>query len=78
MAFNSRHQIRDETLLGVREQLFKAAVKDLKEDPNVVGIYLAGSLAKANDDLYSDIDLHIIVTSESLDRFIARKKDGNG
>ena len=75
MTFNSRHENRDRDLPEVREQLLKSASNDLKKDPNVMGIYLAGSLAKANDDLYSDIDLHIVVTSESLSRFVDRKRE---
>lgn len=75
MTFNSRHESRDETLPVVREHLLRAALDDLGQDPDVAGVYLAGSLPKANDDQYSDIDLHIVVTRESRDTFIDRKRE---
>ncbi|WP_260630949.1 nucleotidyltransferase domain-containing protein [Bacillus sp. S/N-304-OC-R1] len=49
------------------------AVYDLKNNPNVLGIYLAGSLANGNFDHYSDIDLHVIVKPESKQDFINQK-----
>ncbi|WP_422124568.1 aminoglycoside 6-adenylyltransferase [Planococcus sp. X10-3] len=51
------------------------ARKDLERDPDVLAIYLAGSLAKGNADNFSDIDLHTIVKKEKLPSFIAAKKE---
>lgn len=73
--FNSKHLYRDKQLPLYREKLLNNALTDLKSDANVLGIYLNGSLAKGNYDFYSDIDLHIIVTAQSLDQFKQSKKD---
>nr|WP_254178233.1 MULTISPECIES: aminoglycoside 6-adenylyltransferase [unclassified Planococcus (in: firmicutes)] len=54
------------------------ALKDLTADPNVLAIYLGGSLAKKNFDNYSDIDLHTIVKSEKRSEFIEKKCERAG
>ncbi|WP_260398986.1 nucleotidyltransferase domain-containing protein [Peribacillus simplex] len=53
----------------------KKALSDLSADPDVLAIYLAGSLAKGNYDHYSDIDLHTIVISERKADFLKGKRD---
>ncbi|MDM5454203.1 nucleotidyltransferase domain-containing protein [Peribacillus simplex] len=53
----------------------KKALKDLSADPDVLAIYLAGSLAKGNYDHYSDIDLHTIVISERKADFLKGKRE---
>lgn len=74
MGFVSKHAERDLNLPVQRSELLDLALKDLTADPNVLAIYLGGSLAKGNHDVYSDIDLHIIVTPESLNDFILNKR----
>ena len=64
---------RDGQLTEIRRQLLDRICRDLEQDPNVLAIYLAGSLANGNADSYSDIDLHTIVKSEKLEDFIADK-----
>lgn len=64
MGFVSRHLERDLFLPKYRDALLENALKDLKGDPRVMAIYLAGSLARGDFDHYSDIDLHMIVTAE--------------
>lgn len=39
----------------------------LWQRPDVVGLWLEGSLARGNADLYSDVDLYVGVTPETLD-----------
>lgn len=65
---------RNSELPKARQHLLEQAVEDLRQDPDVLAIYLAGSLAKGNEDNYSDIDLHTIVKPEKLQVFIADKK----
>ncbi|MBS4193579.1 nucleotidyltransferase domain-containing protein [Lederbergia citri] len=79
MGFVSRHAVRDSELEKYRNQHLKNALKDLTSDPNILAIYESGSLAKGNFDLYSDIDLHIVVKQETKDEFIKakRKRVGN-
>lgn len=48
-------------------------MSDLKNDNDVIGIYLAGSLAKGDYDDFSDIDLHTIVNKEKLPEYINQK-----
>ena len=74
MGFVTRHFERDASLPNYREILLSNALKDLTADPNVLAIYLGGSLAKKNFDDYSDIDLHTIVKSEKRAEFIGNKR----
>ena len=74
MGFVTRHANRDLMLPDQREKLLGNVLNDLKNDKDVIGIYLGGSLAKGNDDIYSDIDLHIIVTPETKADFIKNKR----
>ncbi len=69
---------RDGGLPAHRDSLLENAVTDLRSDPNVLGIYLSGSLAKGNADLYSDIDLHVLVRTESKGDFINKKRERSG
>lgn len=73
MEKEEKHAKRDESLPEVREQLLERALRDLQQDPDVLAIYLTGSLAKGNADSYSDIDLHTIVKPDKLEGFIANK-----
>lgn len=54
------------------------ALEDLVADADVLAIYLSGSLAKQNDDNYSDIDLHTIVQAEKRSGFIENKRKREG
>lgn len=71
--FVSRHSRRDDQLAAARDKLLKAALDDLSEDPDVIAIYLAGSLAKGDHDRYSDIDLHTVVRDGAKAKFIENK-----
>src|SRR5690606_29444573 len=66
---------RDSRLPKYRQQLLENARKDVEQDPVVIAVYRAGSLAKGNADDYSDIDLHTIVKPDKLADFIAGKKE---
>ncbi|WP_033543383.1 nucleotidyltransferase domain-containing protein [Planococcus sp. CAU13] len=71
---DEKFAVRDSELPEFRQQLLERARHDLQQDPDVLAIYLAGSLAKWNADNYSDIDLHAIVKPEKLASFIKDKK----
>ncbi|WP_243354596.1 nucleotidyltransferase domain-containing protein [Bacillus litorisediminis] len=75
MGFVSKHIERDSLLPKYRNELLHKAVADLSSDPHVLAIYLHGSLAKGNEDLYSDIDLHTIVNPEKKADFIMDKRN---
>jgi len=74
MGFESKHLERDQELPKYRQKLLESALADLTKDKDVLAIYLGGSLAKENFDIYSDIDLHIIVTPETKKEFINDKQ----
>lgn len=74
VGFVTRHVERDASIPKHREILLRNALKDLTADPNVLAIYLGGSLAKKNFDNYSDIDLHTIVRLEKRREFIGNKR----
>lgn len=57
VSFRSRHYNRDLELPKHRDRLLQAAVSDLSGDPDVLAVYLGGSLAKGDFDVYSDISL---------------------
>ncbi|WP_241993864.1 nucleotidyltransferase domain-containing protein [Mesobacillus foraminis] len=61
---------RDQSLPKHRDRLLEKALQDLTADPDVLAIYLAGSLARGNADVYSDIDLHTVVNPEKIEGFI--------
>ncbi|WP_274365314.1 nucleotidyltransferase domain-containing protein [Paenibacillus thermotolerans] len=74
MGYVTRHTARDAELPRRREELLTKALDDLTGDPDVLAIYLGGSLAKGNYDTYSDIDLHTIVDPGKRDSFIRQKR----
>jgi predicted nucleotidyltransferase len=54
--------------------MLQRAVKILKADPAVAGIFLGGSLADGTADAFSDIDLRLVVTEDRLDEFVRDKQ----
>lgn len=74
MGFVSKHIERDKLLPVYRQELLDRVLADLSKDQSVLAIYLGGSLGRGDFDNYSDIDLHVIVTSESKNDFIKNKR----
>lgn len=73
--FVTRHKERDAKLRDEREKLRTAIKNDLSKDEEVLAIFYGGSIARGNDDLYSDLDLRVVVTEESHSKYISNKKD---
>ena len=73
MKFTSRHHDRDLELPKYRDHLLQTAVSDLASDANVLAVYLGGSLARGNFDVYSDIDLRVVVKPETHQNFVNDK-----
>jgi predicted nucleotidyltransferase len=70
------HEIVDlNALVAARKELLSAATKSFAADPNVVGVFLGGSLAAGSADAYSDIDLRVVVKSGSHADFVARRRE---
>jgi len=75
MKFEIRHRLRDQELPERRQALLKRIVEVLTSMEHVQGIFLGGSIAKGNEDLYSDIDLRVVVSEERIDDFISDKQE---
>lgn len=73
MNFSSRHAHRDSELPKHRDRLVQTAVADLSGDSDVLAVYLGGSLAKGNWDVYSDIDLRVVVKPDRHPDFVKDK-----
>ncbi|WP_332633788.1 nucleotidyltransferase domain-containing protein [Halalkalibacter flavus] len=58
-----------------RLKLRTAIKNDLSKDEEVLAIFYGGSIARGNDDLYSDLDLRVVVTEDSHSKHITRKKE---
>jgi predicted nucleotidyltransferase len=74
MGFHSRHKERDKSLPEVRKALLEKIVHSLKSNSDVLAIFMGGSLAKGNMDLFSDIDLRIVVEAEKFNEYVNRKQ----
>lgn len=73
--FNSRHTYRDSQLPVARDTMLDRAIQIIKQRMEIEGIFLGGSLAKGNADLFSDIDLRIVVTDAYFNDYIQHKQD---
>jgi predicted nucleotidyltransferase len=73
--FNSRHYIRDVQLPVTRDNMLRRAIEILEGQEYIEGIFLGGSIAKENTDLYSDIDLRIVVSEGQFNEYIRNKQD---
>ena len=74
MRYVNKHLERDRYLPRQRDILLNNALNDLTKDPNVLAVYLEGSLAKGDFDNCSDIDLHTIVHPENK-KVLLKKKE---
>lgn len=63
------------TLVEARDERLANAVRFLSAEPNVVGIFLGGSLGAESGDAFSDIDLRVVVKSDHHASFIKRRLD---
>lgn len=64
-----------ERLIEARDHLLDAAVSYFKQQPEVVGIFLAGSIPAGRADEWSDIDLRVLVRPEAHAAFLARREE---
>lgn len=74
MKYQTRHYLRDSQLPECRNDLLNKIVQYLKERNGVQGIFLGGSLAKGNEDLFSDIDLRVVVSEDQYADFVQSKQ----
>jgi predicted nucleotidyltransferase len=72
--YQSKHIIRDEKLPEVRDKMLTDIIDNLKKKSGVEAIFLGGSLANDNHDIYSDIDLRIVVSEDRFNEYIGIKQ----
>jgi hypothetical protein len=64
-----------ETLVVGRDRLLATARRDFAGQAGVVGVYLGGSLPAGTADVYSDIDLRVVVEADVHRDFVERRLD---
>jgi predicted nucleotidyltransferase len=67
--------ITHQELLTAREGLLDRTVSFFAARPDVIGIFLAGSVPAGSADAYSDLDLRIIATPEEQERLVTGRLD---
>ncbi|MDX8046265.1 aminoglycoside 6-adenylyltransferase [Gracilibacillus sp. S3-1-1] len=75
MGLPNKHYERDIQLPEYRKVMLKEIEKDLLNDKNVLAVFYGGSIANQNTDLYSDIDLRIIVKDGVFEEYRLNKKE---
>ena len=71
---SSRFPVSAVDLAAARNELLHTALDHFREDSDVLAIFLAGSLAADTADEWSDIDLRVVTTPESLARLVAARR----
>ena len=71
--FVNRHEERDLNLPIHRERLIRAIESDLLDDDDVLAAFYGGSIGNENADLYSDIDLRIVVKNGKIKAYVSNK-----
>jgi hypothetical protein len=74
VGFNTNYKQRDLEIPKHRQLLLNAIQQDLISDENVLAVFYGGSLGNKNTDLYSDIDLRIVVKDEVFEKYRLNKK----
>jgi predicted nucleotidyltransferase len=69
-----KHESRDLRLPELRKVLLDTIVRSLKVNSDVMALFLGGSLARGNADIFSDIDLRIVVNEAKYKEYIQRKQ----
>ncbi|PUB11127.1 hypothetical protein [Paenisporosarcina sp. OV554] len=72
--FETKHRKRDLEIPKHRQTLLNAIEQDLLSDGNVLAVFYGGSLGNQNTDLYSDIDLRVVVKDEVFEKYRLNKK----
>src|SRR5690625_1632927 len=66
--------MRDLELPKHRLHLIRTIEMDLLNDENVLAVYYGGSIGNKNTDLYSDIDLRVVITDGQFENYRLNKK----
>lgn len=63
------------SLVAARSELLATAVRHFSHAPDVIGIFLGGSLAAGSDDAYSDIDLRVVVRTDRHSFYVDQRRE---
>jgi predicted nucleotidyltransferase len=74
MKFSSRHEGRDLRLPEERRLLLNRILDRLQSSRTVEGIFIGGSIAQNKEDLFSDIDLRIVVPDDQFPVYVQNKR----
>ncbi|WP_077324786.1 hypothetical protein [Virgibacillus siamensis] len=74
MGFETKHRKRDLEIPKHRQILLNTIEQDLLSDENIIAVFYGGSIGNHNTDLYSDIDLRIVVKDEVFEEYRLNKK----
>mgnify|MGYP000846284590 CR=1 FL=1 len=75
MGLVSKHEERDLELPNNRRILLEAIESDLVNDDNVLALFYGGSIGNENTDVFSDIDLRVVVKPDYIKEYIANKNE---
>ncbi|RXJ04302.1 hypothetical protein DS745_02645 [Anaerobacillus alkaliphilus] len=69
------HTKRDQAIPEQRKKLINAIERDLLGDDNILAVFYGGSIGNGCTDLYSDIDLRIVVKDDMFEQYRLNKKE---
>jgi predicted nucleotidyltransferase len=70
-----KNQLTPDHLEQARSDLLAAAAGWFKSNPDVLAVFVAGSIAAGKTDAYSDVDLRVIVKSERHLHFVQQRRE---
>jgi predicted nucleotidyltransferase len=68
-------ELDEKTLAAARDRLLETAVRFFSADPAVIGIFLGGSLAAGSADVFSDIDLRVVVKPDRHGYYVDQRRE---
>lgn len=75
MGLENKYRQRDLKVPEHRKIMLQKIEQDLINDENVLSVFYGGSIGNGNTDIYSDIDLRIVVKDEEFERYRKNKKE---
>lgn len=75
MGFYAKYKERDSELPRHRENIMQSIEKDLIHDQNVLSVFYGGSVGENNTDLFSDIDVRIVVKDGAFEEYRHNKRE---
>jgi hypothetical protein len=75
VGLENKHNERDLQIPKHRQIMLKEIEQDLLRDENVLAVFYGGSIGNQNTDLYSDIDLRIVVKDDVFEEYRLNKKE---